>query len=132
MQTTIETRPRVIPELQHRSVISVVLGDYHYAALTADGKLLTWGAYSNGALGLGDPTQIEIGNPGAFHNEAARQMAISRERGTPPEVLVPTEVRFDHKRKTPKDRFCLSATASGWHTGALVIDLEVSLLNQGR
>ncbi|KAF8916268.1 regulator of chromosome condensation 1/beta-lactamase-inhibitor protein II [Mucidula mucida] len=126
MQTTIETRPRVIPELQNRSVISVVLGDYHYAALTADGKLLTWGAYSNGALGLGDPTQIEIGNPGAFHNEAARQMAISRERGTPPEVLVPTEVRFDHKRKTPKDRFCLSATASGWHTGALVIDLEAN------
>lgn len=43
----------------------------------------------------------------------------------PSKVDVPTEVRFDHGRKTKKDRFCFSVTAAGWHTGALVIDLEV-------
>lgn len=124
-ETTTETEPQIIPELQKRDVISVVLGDYHYAALTAAGKLLTWGAYSSGALGLGDPTQLEVGSPGGFRTENERLMAQDRERGNPPPVEVPTEVRFDHKRKSPKDRFCISATASGWHTGALVIDLEV-------
>jgi len=46
----------------------------------------------------------------------------------PNPVLVPTEVRFDHGRKTPKDRFCFSVTAAGWHTGALVVDLEVCVI----
>ena len=46
----------------------------------------------------------------------------------PNPVLAPTEVRFDHGRKTPKNRFCFSVTAAGWHTGALVVDLEVRFL----
>ena len=67
--------PRVIPELQYKSVISVVLGDYHYGALTSTGKLLTWGAYSNGALGLGDPKDIEPGQ----HNQGVKH--CRREKG---------------------------------------------------
>ncbi|KAL0577909.1 hypothetical protein V5O48_004073 [Marasmius crinis-equi] len=124
MGTTAESQPQVIPELQNRGVISVVLGDYHSGALTADGKLLTWGAYSDGALGLGDPGRLDVGAPGGFATAEHRTTAIERHRGDPPAVEVPTEVRFDHKRKKAKERFCISAAASGWHMGALVIDLE--------
>ncbi|KAK0501399.1 regulator of chromosome condensation 1/beta-lactamase-inhibitor protein II [Armillaria luteobubalina] len=124
IDTTPDSEPQIIPALQNESVISVVLGDYHQAAVTAAGKLSSWGAYSNGALGLGDPCQLEPGCPGAFQTENERLMALDRGRGTPAAVQVPTEVRFDHNRKKPKDRFCLSAAASGWHSGALVIDLE--------
>ena len=123
--TTGETEPEIVPELQHKSVISVVLGDYHYGALTSTGKLFTWGAYSDGALGLGDPASLPIGSPGGYRTEDQQQASISRHRGEPPRVETPTEVRFDHKRKKPKDRFVVSATAAGWQTGALVIDLEV-------
>lgn len=120
-----QTDPRILPELQNRSIISVVIGDYHNAAVTAGGKLLTWGAYSNGALGLGEPTELQPGTPGGFADHDARLLAIQRRRGTPPAVDKPTEVRFDHGRKTPKEMFCFAVTAAGWHTGALVIDLEV-------
>lgn len=120
------SKPKVIPQLQNQSVISVVLGDYHYGALTATGKLLTWGSYSKGALGLGDPADIEPGQPGGFLTQNHRQMAITRRRGQPTDVEVPTPVRFDHGGKK-KDMFCFAATAAGWHMGALAIDLEVSL-----
>ncbi|KAJ3562459.1 hypothetical protein NP233_g9555 [Leucocoprinus birnbaumii] len=101
--TTPESTPKIIPELQHKDIISVEIGDYHRAALAANGKLYTWGNYSKGALGLGNLQT-------SWHD--------------PKPVLVPTEVKFDHGRKKPKDQFCFSATAAGWHTGALVIDLE--------
>lgn len=119
--TTPNTVPKIIPALQNRAVISVVLGDYHNAALTAGGKLLTWGAYSAGALGLGDPAELEPGTPGAY---AIVRGGEQRRRREPPAVQIPTEVRFDHGAKKPKDRFCFAATAAGWHTGALVIDLD--------
>jgi SCF-associated factor 1 len=121
IDTNPDSKPKIIPELQNRGIISVNFGDYHNAALSADGKLYTWGSYSEGALGLGDPSTLPPGTPGGFANQA--QLNLSE--GTPPSVTVPTEVRFDHGRKKPKDRFCFSVTAAGWHTGALVIDLEV-------
>ncbi|KAJ6581536.1 regulator of chromosome condensation 1/beta-lactamase-inhibitor protein II [Mycena capillaripes] len=117
--TTEETFPHINPALQNKSVISVHLGDYHNAALTSSGKLLTWGGYSAGALGLGDPTVLPLGTPGAFRTEQARLDALERNRGTPPDTDVPTEVRFDHARKTPKERFCFSACAAGWQTGKI-------------
>lgn len=126
-ETTPASEPKIIPQLQNKSVISVVLGDYHNAALTAHGKLLTWGAYSNGALGLGDPLKLPPGTPGAFSTEReliAAQVG-GRPRVHPPAVDIPTEVRFDHNNKKSKERFCFSITAAGWHTGALVIDLQV-------
>lgn len=123
--TNNESAPKILPDLQDKSVISVVLGDYHNVALTSTGKVLTWGAYSGGALGLGDPTTLTPGTPGAYATEELRLRALENRRGEPPAVDVPTEVRFDHGRKTRKDRFCFSVAAAGWHTGALVIDLEV-------
>ena len=117
--------PEVLPALQNKSIISVVLGDYHNLALTSNGKLFSWGAYSKGALGLGDPAKLPVNAPGGFANEQDLQRAQSHRRGIPPVVQVPTEVRFDHGHKRKKDRFCIAATAAGWHSGALVIDLEV-------
>ncbi|KAJ3878335.1 regulator of chromosome condensation 1/beta-lactamase-inhibitor protein II [Lentinula edodes] len=125
-ETNPDTLPKIIPGLQDKSIISVVLGDYHFAAVTATGKLLTWGQYSDGALGLGDPGSLQAGTPGGFANETLRVHALETRRGTPPDVEIPTEVRFDSHRKKAKDRFCVSAAASGWHTGALVIDLETN------
>ena len=125
IETTPEMLPIVIPELQNRSVISVVLGDYHFGALTSPGKLLTWGGYSKGALGLGDPGKLPVGSPGGFAEEERRARAQSLGHGFPPEVAVPSEVRFDHELKAEGkvERYCFAAAASGWHTGALVIDL---------
>ncbi|KAJ7115962.1 regulator of chromosome condensation 1/beta-lactamase-inhibitor protein II [Mycena epipterygia] len=122
--TAEDTNPHIDPALQHKSVISVLVGDWHNAALTSSGKLLTWGGYSAGALGLGDPTVLPPGTPGAFATERQRLDALERGVGAPPNAEVPTEVRFDHARKTPKERFCFSACASGWQTGALVLDLQ--------
>lgn len=108
-------KPKIIPGLQNKSIISVVPGDHHYIALMSSGKVLTWGVCDKGALGLGDPATLPAGAPGGFAVDGVYDL---------PEVKVPTEIRFDHDRKSPKDRFCFSIAAAGWHTGALVIDLE--------
>lgn len=50
-----ETRPQIIPELQNIGVIQLAHGDYHNLALTSNGRVYSWGAYSSGALGLGHP-----------------------------------------------------------------------------
>ena len=125
-------KPTIIPSLQYRGVISVVLGDYHYGALTATGKLLTWGQFSKGALGLGNPVDIEPGQPGGFSTREqmlAGQNALGDVPSTPPDVREPTEVRFDHERKNKgRETYVFAAAAAGWHMGALVIDLEVSAI----
>ncbi|KAG9313021.1 hypothetical protein JVU11DRAFT_6460 [Chiua virens] len=122
-ETDPNTEPRVVPALQNINVISVILGDYHHGALTSTGKLLTWGQYSNGALGLGDPTKIEPGQPGGYRTEQQRQHGLQF-RSPPPAVTDPAEVRFDHGERRNRKRFCFAATSAGWHMGALVIDLE--------
>ncbi|SPO29825.1 related to SAF1 - protein involved in proteasome-dependent degradation [Ustilago trichophora] len=45
------SQPELIPELQAKGVIKVTMGDYHFGALTDKGEILTWGSFSNGALG---------------------------------------------------------------------------------
>ena len=118
---TPETLPTIIPGLQNRSVISVVSGAYHFGALTSSGKLLTWGGYSYGALGLGDPTKLPAGSPGGYTTEEQRAEA----RSLPPDVMVPTEVRFDHglKAKGRVRGYCLAAAAGIFNTAAFVVDL---------
>jgi len=125
IETIPETLPTIIPELQNRSVISVILGDYHFGALTSSGKLLTWGQYCKGALGLGDPGKLPAGSPGGFAEEERRVRAEALGQGFPQDVAVPSEVRFDHELKAKRrvERYCFAAAAGGWHTGALVIDL---------
>lgn len=122
--TAPDEAPRILPALQNINIISVVLGDYHYGALTSTGKLLTWGGFSRGALGLGDPTKIEVGQPGGYRTERDRLTAQTNGGPYPPVVTEPTEVRFDHGYKRKRDMFCFAVTAAGWHMGALVIDME--------
>ena len=99
------TQPTLIPALQQQgpdAVVSVAIGEAHYGALTASGRLLTWGEFMEGALGLGP----DVGRDAAVH--------------------VPTEVRFGIDGEGGGQRmFCFGATSCGWHTGALVIDLDV-------
>ena len=129
-------KPTILPTLQapHNTVISVVLGDYHFGALTSSGKLLTWGGFSKGALGLGDPSDLDVGAPGGFKtqrekDESLRNIGYQGRWSEPEKTDVPGEVRFDwedeKKGRGRKERYCFGATAAGWHMGALVIDLQV-------
>jgi len=122
--TTPTMLPTIILELQNRSVISVVHGHSHFGALTSSGKLLTWGKYFGGALGLGDPTKLPVGSPGGYMKEEQQLQAQVNE--LPPDVVVPSEVRFDHglKAKGRVERYCLAVAASGYSTAALVVDLK--------
>jgi len=119
-ETDADSKPLIIPALQNNDVISVVLGDYHYGALTSTGKLLTWGDYSLGALGLGDPGHIPPGQPGGYATEERRRAAVANGGPSPPKVLEPAEVSFGRRKM-----FCFAVAAAGWHMGALVIDLQV-------
>lgn len=47
-------RPRVVPEVESTRLTQVACGGYHSAALTEDGKVLTWGHGGHGQLGHGD------------------------------------------------------------------------------
>ena len=118
-KTTPMTLPTIIPGLQNRSVISVVMGSRHFGALTSSGKLLMWGMCHRGCLGLGDPRKLPIGSPGGY--------AIEEQRVRPgllPEVTVPTEVRFDHGLEAEGvKRYCVAVAAGGQSTAALVVDL---------
>jgi len=117
-----QMRPVVIPALQNRSIISVHIGDYHNGALTLDGNLYTWGQYSKGALGLGDPRKIPIGEPGGYEDQALANQIRAQHIDSPPDVSEPTLVKFvgDGGRR----KFCFGAATAGWHFGALVIDVE--------
>ncbi|KAF8749144.1 rcc1 blip-ii [Rhizoctonia solani] len=115
--------PKIIPELQNRGVISVVLGDYHYCALTSNGELFSWGKYSNGALGLGSPrSSIDYTTPTQIH--APLLMPHTHHaQPRPQDAEVPTQVHFHHEDNV-RDRYVFAVAASGWHCGALVIDLH--------
>ncbi|KAI9252571.1 regulator of chromosome condensation 1/beta-lactamase-inhibitor protein II [Helicostylum pulchrum] len=59
----VDTEPTMLPELQNRDVCKVSFGDYHFGALTNQGELLTWGAYSSGALGHGPEDEHDEPEP---------------------------------------------------------------------
>ncbi|KAI9275741.1 regulator of chromosome condensation 1/beta-lactamase-inhibitor protein II [Phascolomyces articulosus] len=44
--------PQILDAMNHE-ICKVTFGDYHFGALTTQGRLLTWGRFSSGALGLG-------------------------------------------------------------------------------
>ena len=122
--TNVRSRPQILPALQYRSIVSVTLGDYHFGAVTSTGRLLTWGAYSKGALGLGDPLELPLGAPGGYQTAEEVEDARTNWWIEPPRVNEPVEVKFDRGRKRGRRR-CVAASASGWHTGALVNGFEV-------
>ena len=116
-----EMLPTVILELQNGSVISIVRGHNHFDALTSSGRLLTWGRYPEGVLGLGDP-----GEPSCW---ASGRVCEGGTTGSGPKVRIPArcamDVRFDHGlvAKGRVERYCVAATVGEWNVAALVIDL---------
>lgn len=130
-------QPEMVPELQARGVIKVVMGDYHYGALTQQGEILTWGAFSKGALGnwpapwhLGsgtpDRTEVAEGDRGWLGNlvpmprmlrgsRAPRQAA----RAGQDEVHDPTPIAIHPRRGAMP--FAFDLAFAGWHSSALAM-----------
>jgi SCF-associated factor 1 len=76
-------KPIVMPELQGIQVIKVSHGDWHSGALTQDGRVLTWGEKSNGALGSWDAVPhpentTSALQPNAIVFQPFRRMGIMR------------------------------------------------------
>ena len=125
-ETTPEALPIIIPELQDRSVISVVSCGGHSGALTSSGKLLTWGRCNGGTLGLGGPWGLPVGSPGGYAEEEQRAgVRAGTYYEDPPDVRIPVEVRFDHRLRANGrvERYCFAVAKGRWHTAALVFDL---------
>lgn len=113
-EVEVKSKPTVIPSLQKRGIVAIAFGDYHSLALTAEGKVLSWGTEPQmcGCLGHGP-------------------VEIARKRGVQLTVHgqldEPTEVRFDSletsKPQKPKDNqyFIFNISAAGWHSGALAL-----------
>lgn len=89
-------------------------GDYHFGALTANGELLTFGSYSNGALGLGlDNNRLDA----------------EARRGQTREVTIPQKVAFLdpqllQQNSAKEDEFCFNISMAGWTSGALCVNLS--------
>ncbi|KAG8919024.1 hypothetical protein FRC02_001984 [Tulasnella sp. 418] len=93
------------PTLQGREIVSVSPSESHFAALDADGTMLTWGIDHRGCLGQGEL--------GRSNGQWWRSIPVDQ----------PAKVRFD-RNFLGRRMFCYSMTAGGWHTGALVFDLD--------
>jgi len=121
VETTPQTLPTIIPELQNRSVVSVVYGTNHFSALTSSGKLLTGGEYSKGALGLGGPRKPPAGSLGT---EGKQKVQVQNSR-PPPSVMVPSEVKFDQRLGDNGviKKYCFAAAVGQSHTAVLAVDL---------
>ncbi|KAI0267009.1 hypothetical protein BC834DRAFT_969056 [Gloeopeniophorella convolvens] len=91
------------------ALVAFVRGDEHYAALSADGTLRTWGS-AHGALGLG---VLSLLPPGAVK-------APARGSNAPPIVVVPSRVRFGPRTQRTH---CIGVAAARSHMGALVVIL---------
>ncbi|CAO1616471.1 unnamed protein product [Sympodiomycopsis kandeliae] len=81
--------PEVKKELQGIGVVKISVGDWHFGALTASGKVFTWGAWSKGALGTWDSLpfsdrqqQLQRGTPTGPVNRL-RQVRGPARRGMP-------------------------------------------------
>ncbi|KAF8425147.1 regulator of chromosome condensation 1/beta-lactamase-inhibitor protein II [Tirmania nivea] len=110
----IQSKPTVIPRLQKCGIVAIAFGDYHSLALTAEGKVLSWGTEPEmcGCLGHGP---VEIARRKGVKFTAYGQLDE------------PTEVKFDRletsKSQKPKDNqyFIFYISAAGWHSGALAL-----------
>lgn len=102
-------RVEAIPCLQYQQIKLVAIGDYHYLALTTDGKCLAWGVQlqSNGALGLGPDAEML-----AAHPEDARREGRDIRVTKPLEVSPPNTVG---------DGVWVQIAASGWHLGGIYV-----------
>jgi len=140
-ETTEQDKPEILPNLQNRGVIQVTLGDYHYAALLSNGQVLTWGSYSEGALGLGtstnphrklcakDGTEEPPQDSGEERYELGTQVptAVQSFTGTEAYLAARGGAADGPARQESGQaarRYVFSVTAAGWHTGCLAFSLE--------
>ncbi|OAV99782.1 hypothetical protein, variant 2 [Puccinia triticina 1-1 BBBD Race 1] len=138
---TEDSKPEILPSLQNRGVIQVTLGDYHFAALLSNGQVLTWGSYSEGALGLGnssnphrkllpnDSTLESPDHPSEERYELGIQTptAVHSFTGTEHHLADRVETSDSSSSQKPTKmarRYVFSVTAAGWHTGCLAFSLE--------
>ena len=131
VHTDEHSEPKIIPNYRIAlSFLSWRLSPWcpHRRGTTAYMGTVLYGPYCHGALGLGVPTDLPLGTPGGYLAEAQLFRSRLSEWGPlePPKVTSPSPVHFNHGEKPGGRRFCFAATAAGWHTGALVVCLEVS------
>lgn len=105
-----EEPPIIIPQLQKNHIIHVVIGDYHYMALTDEGDLYSWGTESSrcGCLGLGAKDE--------FVSQNSNNVVTDLGPGKGMVVHNPTLV----KSPSPGGKW-LAITASGWNSGGIYI-----------
>lgn len=104
-ETSEQTEPTVLPELQRVGCISIAFGDHHNLALVRGGKLLSWGRESRccGCLGLGTRSEVV---------EKYNAEVIGQYRDLIVEKPTPVEV----------DGYVLAIAASGWQSSAIISD----------
>lgn len=137
-----DDKPEILPQLQRRGVIQVALGDYHYVALLSNGQVLTWGSYSQGALGLGrslhphrrllmigasDEPKTEDPDRCEYENGIEEPTAVQSFTGTEhylAERVVAGNTSWNQTPIKVPPRYVFLVTAAGWHTGCLAFSLE--------
>lgn len=106
-------------------------GDYSWGAVTSSGRLLTWGSYSAGALGLGHPSlpRTVLAHPDLATGSISPLIYYP----APQEVPTPTMVRFSGESAEVGEEsgasrtngtFVFNATMGGWHSAALCIKFD--------
>ncbi|CAD6917537.1 unnamed protein product [Tilletia controversa] len=125
--------PRIIPELQARSIIKVVQGDFHAGAMDAKGHVVAWGNWSHGALGVWDALPLRDGGvapvegdvEGGANDVEGRAKRRAAQRVCREVVERPLEVQFlDWRKNDPPRQFVFDLAMSGHHSGALAVDMD--------
>jgi SCF-associated factor 1 len=125
MQSPCEFEQTILTPLLDHAVTSIASGTLHNIATTTSGKILSWGSTLDGALGLGDPRRLSPGSPGGFDND--EELRIARRNyqyDPPPDVEIPTEIKFDFGQPGGPEKFVFGIGAGGRHSAALVFDLS--------
>lgn len=93
----------------------VECGDYHYGALTSQGKLLTFGAYSKGALGHGHDNIRLQSTPQGYQPRPDGSLSSPREV----DFYDPLD-----KRGKRSEEFVFNTAFAGWASSALTVSLD--------
>lgn len=103
----IDTTMVILPDLQGKLIKDVVVGDYHFLAITEAGELLSWGLelQSNGCLGLGRMETLDN------YGDNIRREGSGLRVTNPVTVSKPTI-----------GGQWLRVCAAGWHSGALYVE----------
>lgn len=112
--------PIMIEELQNQHIIHVVMGDYHFMALTDKGELMSWGMESSecGCLGLGCKEQFIRShiNTHLPIEDLGRQKGMRV--GRPSIVKTPTPTPSEEGGSEVRGKW-LTIAAAGWHSAGL-------------